>query len=480
MRKNWKKGAEAMNIKLVSLPLLALIISGCSLSPKLDIKSVESADIQISGFNVTNANSTINQEWWKEYNDEALNSLVDEALNNNKDFEIALLNISLSRASLALKEADLYPSLSAKGGGARTETSEEAYTSGGRRSLFNDFSLSAILNYEVDLWGRVRLSNEAAKAALLSSEASADAIRLSLASSVVDSYFVLVSLKEQLAVTEDTIKTREQTLELTKIRFEEGADRESTMVQQQSLLTSAKITKNNIEQQIAVASSALGILLGRDVKDLLAERTILLAVLPNDIDVPTDIPSSILENRPDVEASLQQLISSNELIGVARAAYFPSLSLSGLFGLDSADAENLIKSSASTWNIGVNLAAPLIDFGRTGANVDIAAIQKDINALNYEKTVLNAFREVYNALASRSLLELNHKNALDYEADIARTLELVRYEYEAGNVNFLSVLDAERSLLSAKLARIQTHQALLSSGVSLFKALGGGWTKGND
>jgi multidrug efflux system outer membrane protein len=467
-----------MDAKFVCLALCALALGGCSLAPKLDVKSVESADIQALGFNVTEKNSTINQEWWREYNDETLNSLIDEALKNNKDIEIALLNISLSRASLAVKEADLYPSLSGKGGAARTQTSSETYTSGGRSALFNDFSLSAILNYEVDLWGRVGSSNRAAKAALLSSEASADAVKLSLTSSVADSYFALVSLKEQLAITEDAIATREKTLELTKIRFEEGADRESTMVQQQSLLTSAKITKNNIEQQIAVASSALGILLGRDVKDLLADKSVELAALPSDIVVPGDIPSSILENRPDVEASFQQLISSNELIGAARSAYFPSLSLSGLFGFGSADVGDLLTSNAGTWNMGANLVAPLIDFGRTSANVDAAEIQKDINAVNYEKTVLNAFREVYNALSSRALLELNYKNALDYETAIARTLELVRYEYEAGNVDFLSVLDAERSLLSAKLARVQTHQSLLSSGVSLFKALGGGWKKG--
>jgi multidrug efflux system outer membrane protein len=466
-----------MDAKFICFALCALVLGGCSLAPKLDVKSVESTDIQALGFNVTEKNSTINQEWWREYNDETLNSLVNEALKNNKDIEIALLNVSLSRASLAVKKADLYPSLSGQGGATRTQTSSETYTAGGISLVFNDFSLSAILNYEVDLWGRVGSSNRAAKAALLSSEASADAVKLSLTSSVADSYFALVSLKEQLAITEDAIATREKTLELTKIRFEEGADRESTMVQQQSLLTSAEITKNNIEQQIASASSALGILLGRDVKDLLADKSIELTALPSDIVVPSDIPSSILENRPDVEASFQQLISSNELIGAARAAYFPSLSLSGLFGFDSRDTNNLFKDTAGTWNIGANLAAPLIDFGRTSANVDIAEIQKDINAVNYEKTVLNAFREVYNALSSRALLELNYKNTLDYEAAIARTLELVWYEYEAGNVDFLSVLDTERSLLSAKLARVQTHQSLLSSGVSLFKALGGGWKK---
>jgi multidrug efflux system outer membrane protein len=215
------------------------------------------------------------------------------------------------------------------------------------------------------------------------------------------------------------------------------------------------------------------------VGDLLVDRNVTVAKLPNDIVVPSDIPSNILENRPDVEASFQQLVSSNELIGVARAAYFPSLSLAGRFGLDSSDADRLLRSSAKTWNIGASLAAPLIDFGRTSNNVRMSKISKDIAAVNYEKTVLNAFSEVYNAMASRILLEENLKNAQAFEKAIARTSELVKYQYDAGYADYMSVLDAERSLLSAKLSTIQTHQALLSSGVALFKALGGGWKKEN-
>ncbi|MDR1460454.1 MAG: efflux transporter outer membrane subunit [Campylobacteraceae bacterium] len=467
-----------MNRKICLAITCALMFAGCSLSPKLTTSHVENANISALGLNVDNSNMTIiSDKWWEEYGDETLNSLVEEALKNNKDLEIALLNISLARSSLAIKEADRYPTLGVQGGASRTQTSEEAFSSQGRRTTFNDFSLSAILSYEVDLWGKVSSSNAAAKADLLSSKASADGVRLSLASGVADSYFVLLSLKEQLSLIKQTIKTREETFELTKTRFEAGVERESTLAQQESLLSSAKITKNNIEQQIATTGSALGILLGRDVEGLLANKNITAEVLPNDISIPNDIPSNILESRPDIEASFQQLVSSNELIGVARAAYFPSLSLSALFGLSSYDASNLFRSSARTWNTGATLAAPLIDFGRTSNSVEIAEISKDIAALSYEKTVLNAFSEVYNAMTSRMLLEENLKNAQDYENAIKRTLELVNYQYEAGFVDYLSVLDAQRSLLTAQLSTIQTHQALLSSGVALFKALGGGWNK---
>ncbi|MDR1285224.1 MAG: efflux transporter outer membrane subunit [Campylobacteraceae bacterium] len=465
-----------MNKKMCLMIACALIFTSCSLSPKLTTSHVESSDIASLGFNVNNT-TIISDKWWEEYNDETLNSLVEEALENNKDLEIALLNISLARASLAIKEADRYPTLSAKGGASRTQTSEETFSSQGRRATYNDFSLSAILSYEVDLWGKISSANSAAKAELLSSKASADGVRLSLASGVADSYFVLLSLKEQLSLVKQTIQTREETFELTKTRFEAGVERESTLAQQESLLSSAKITKNNIEQQIATTGSALGILLGRDVQGLLADKNITAEALPNDISIPSNIPSNIIENRPDIEASFQQLVSSNELIGVARAAYFPSLSLSALFGLGSYDVDNLLKSSARTWNAGATLAAPLIDFGRTSNNVEMARISKDIAAINYEKSVLNAFSEVYNAMTSRMFLEENLKNARDYEGAIKRTLELVNYQYEAGYVDYLSVLDAQRSLLNAQLSTIQTHQSLLSSGVALFKALGGGWNK---
>jgi multidrug efflux system outer membrane protein len=466
-----------MNKKTGLLIACALILTSCSLSPKLTTSHIEKSDIGALGFNVDENNTTISDKWWEGYGDETLNSLVEEALQNNKDLEIAILNISLARASLATKEADKYPTIGAQGGASRTQTSEEAFSSLGRKTTFNDFSLSAILSYEVDLWGKVSSSNAAAKANLLSSKAAADGVKLSLSSGVVDSYFILLSLKEQLALIRQTIKTREETFELTKTRFEAGVERESTLAQQESLLSSAKITKNNIEQQVATTSSALGILLGRDVKGLLADKNIATEKLPNDISIPNNIPSNILENRPDIEASFQQLVSSNELIGVARAAYFPSLSLSALFGLDSYKADNLFKSSAGTWNAGATLAAPLIDFGRTSSNVEVAKISKDIAVLNYEKTVLNAFSEVYNAMTSRILLEENLENAQNYEKAIKRTLELVNYQYEAGYLDYLSVLDAQRSLLSAQLSTIQTHQALLSSGVVLFKSLGGGWNK---
>ncbi|MDR3177690.1 MAG: efflux transporter outer membrane subunit [Campylobacteraceae bacterium] len=468
-----------MNKKFYLMLICASIFTGCSLSPKLTTSNITTSDINALGINIDDNNTTISDKWWEEYGDTTLNSFVEEALENNKDLEIAILNISLARASLSLKKADRYPTLGVQGGASRTQTSEETLSSQGHRTTFNDFSLSAILNYEVDLWGRVSSASAAAKADLLASKATADGVRLSLTSGVVDSYFVLLSLKEQLSLVKQTIQTREETLKLTKIRFEEGVERESTLTQQESLLATAKIKQNNIEQQIATTSSALGILLGRDVKGLLADRNITIDKLPSDILIPTDIPSSILQNRPDVETSFQQLVSSNELIGVARAAYFPTLSLSALFGLSSSEADDLFTSRARTWNAGATLAAPLIDFGRRSNNVEIAKISKSIAAINYEKTVLNAFGEVYNAITSRTFLQENLKNSLDYEKAIKRTLELANYQYEVGYVDYLLVLDTQRSLLDAQLSRIQTHQALLSSGVALFKALGGGWNRNN-
>lgn len=461
-----------MSKKYIVLLILSIVfLGGCSLSPKIDDSNFTLPE------NMSSENNNISIKWWEEYNDQTLNALVEEGLQNNKDLQIAMLNIEYARVSLSINQADWYPTINGQAGANRVKTSKEAFNSGGVSRIYNDFSLSAILSYEVDLWGRIASTNKAARATLLSSKATADAIKLSLAANIVDSYFALISLKEQLEIANQAIKTREETVNLTKIKVEVGEERESVLAQQQSLLFSAKITKDSIEQNLALTSSALGILVGKEPASLLVDKNIQTSKLPNDVVVPENIPSSIIDQRPDIEASFQKLISSNELIGVSRAAYFPTLSISGLFGLNSDTTGDLLQSSAKTWNIGGTFVAPLIDFGKTRNNVKLAEISKNVAVVEYEKTVLTAFGEVYDALNSRNILKRNLHNALEYERYIQRTLDLATEQYNAGYIDYLTVLDNERSLLNAKISTIQTKQSLLSSGVSLFKALGGGWDK---
>ncbi|MFV0482147.1 MAG: efflux transporter outer membrane subunit [Campylobacteraceae bacterium] len=461
-----------MKIKYCLLIISALFLGGCSLSPKIQDFSYEASTDFTQSDNVT-----INDEWWKAYNDETLNIFVDEALKNNKDLQIAMLNIESARATLTLRDSDKYPSLSAQAGATRTQTSDEAYTSRGSKVTYNDFSLSAVLSYEVDLWGRISSLSKSARASLFATKASKDTVRLSLISSVVDAYFNIVSLNEQLNIVNETVASREESVNLTKVRYEAGAVDESILSGQQSLLSQAKITKDSIEQSLSLASTSLGILLGRSPSELMAAKDIKLSKLPNDIVVPDNIPSSIIENRPDIEASYQQLISSNELIGVNKAAYFPTLSLSALFGFQSDDISNLFNSGAKAWNLGGNLVAPLINFGKTRSNVELAEIAKNIAVIQYEQSVTTAFSEVYNALNSRNILSRSLQNSIEFEGHIQKTVDLTNKQYDAGYVDYLSVLDAKRTLLSAQLSTIQTKQQLLSSGVSLFKALGGGWDK---
>jgi len=461
-----------MSKNIIILPLMAIFLfSGCSLSPKL-----EDSNFTLPS-DMVEQNLTINPKWWEQYNDLTLNALIEEGLENNKDLQIAMLNIDYARVSLRLKQSDWLPTIGAQGGANRVRTSEEAFVSQGMSKIYNDFSLSAILNYEIDLWGKVASSNKAARANLLASKANADIVRLSLASAIADSYFALISFKEQLNIVEKTIKTREETVNLTQIRFDAGAERESILSQQKSLLSQAKITRDTIEQNLYLTSSALGILLGRQPASLLVDKEIMASKLPNDIVIPDFIPTSILTYRPDIEASYQRLISSNELIGVNRAAYFPSISISGLLGLQSASESSLLQSSAKTWSIGGSFFAPLIDFGRIRNNVKLSEIQKEISVIEYEKTVITAFGEVYNALNSRKIYTQTLQNTDDLVTSLQRTLDLVTEQYDAGYVDYLSVLDSERSLLDAQLVAVSTKRALLSSGISLFKALGGGWNK---
>ena len=461
-----------MNKNIIATSLMVFfLLSGCSLSPKL-----ESPKFTLPQ-DMANQNININPKWWEQYNDSTLNSIIEEGLENNKDLQIAMLNIDRAMVSLGLKQSDWLPTIGVQGGANKISTSEESFASQGVSRTYNDFSLGAILSYEIDLWGRVASSNKAARANLLASKATADTVRLSLTSAIADGYFALIAFKEQLNIVEQTIKTREETVNITQIRVDAGIERESILSQQKSLLAQAKITRDTIEQNLHLTSSALGILLGRQPSSLLVK--VMASKLPNDIVIPDFIPTSILSYRPDIEASYQKLVSSNELIGVSRAAYFPSISINGLLGLQSADAGNLLLSSAKTWNIGGSFFAPLIDFGKTSSNVKLSKIQKDISTIEYEKTVITAFGEVYNALNSRKIYSQSLQNTNDLVTSLQRTLDLVTEQYGAGYVDYLTVLDSERSLFDAKLVAISTKRSLLSSGVSLFKALGGGWNKEN-
>ncbi|MBN2964258.1 efflux transporter outer membrane subunit [Sulfurospirillum sp. T05] len=418
---------------------------------------------------------SVSSQWWEAYGDVRLNGLVEEALLYNHDLQTAAANVALASAYLSGAQAQRYPSLSGTASAGRQQTSGET-ASGAPQARGNAYALSAVLGYELDLWGKLKMADRSATQSLLASKASQDAVRLGLVASVVDSYFAVVALNEQKEIAARTVALREEALDIMRKKLRYGVVSEYEVLANEALVTQAKSTLESIENALVRQKSALHVLLGTAPDKLFGEEVVLeRASLPDSITVPEGLPSSLLEQRPDIQAALYALRASNADIHVAKAAHFPSISLSGALGYESAALGNLVRSSANTWSLGGSLVAPLFDFGRVAAGVEQAKAAQELARLAYEQSVYRAFNEVHEALSARQSLAASREYLKTQETIQARLLELSTLRYEKGVSDYLSVLDATRSLLEAQLGVVQAQQAVLSGDISLIKALGGGW-----
>lgn len=461
------------NIYITTAIMLAL--SGCSLKPELVMPKTELP----SEYRADATKSVaINKNWWQSYGDATLSKLMDEAFAHNFDLQKAMVNISLARAQLSLSESERYPSLDAKGSFGRVRSSADTISSRSHTE-FNSFSLSAILSYELDLWGRVKDGEEAAKDTLLATEASRDAVKLALAAGVADSYFALISLHEQQRIIDETIASRKESVARMEQKYALGAINRAVLLQEKAELSGLMMNKDSLNEAITLQCSALAVLVGRTPEQIVAlSKEQMRSSLPNDIEVPSGLPSELLEKRPDIKEAELRLKAANAQVGVAKTAYFPTISLSGVLGFESKQLSNLLSSEANTWNIGGGLVAPILNHGRTKAGVQSAEALKEMAVINYAQSVQKAFAEVYDALNRRHILVQKLEHNKEHEKNFEEVLKLVQTQYEGGYNEYLNVLDAKRHLLTAQLATVQTKQALLSTNVSLYKALGGGWEKG--
>ena len=455
--------------------VLALILSGCSLSPELNVPTTQFP--QTYRADVKNETTYVDAAWWSNYHDAKLNALIEEAIQNNYDLQTAMANISLARAALSSSTSNRYPSLDVQGSGQRVRSSADTFTSKAHNT-YNDFSLSAVLSYELDLWGKYKEAEASSRASLIATYAAKDTVKISLAASVAESYFTLISLYEQLDITNETIQAREEGLKRNESKYSLGAISKGVLLSDRAELNSAQITKDALEQSILVQQSALAVLVGKSPEAIAAfSHDGLPRVLPNDVKVPANLPSELLTKRPDIMQAEENLKAANANIGVARAAYFPSISLSGALGFESTQLSNLMKSQSGMNSFGGSLVSPLFNMGKTSSNVESAKANKELAEIAYAKTVQQAFQEAYDALNKRHVLSQKLEHQLSYEKNIEQVYVLAKKQYESGYGDYLTLLDAKRNLLSAKLATSQTKQALLSSGVSLYKSLGGGWDK---
>ena len=455
------------------LSLTLLFLSGCMVGPDYEKPEVDTpAEWR---YQVTDAADTVNTAWWKQFNDPVLDELIDEALANNKDVRIAAARVEEFAARVDITRSGLFPQFGYSGAGERSKTSLDAVgtaSTAGLSRTNNLYSAGLGVGWELDLWGKVRRATEAARADLLAQEESRNAIILSLVTTVANSYIGLRALDMQLEISRRTLASRKDSLDLFELQFKGGVISALEVAQVRSQYEQAAVRVPVAEREIVVLENAISVLLGKNPGNIKRGKSIDDLVMPK---IPEGLPSELLERRPDIRLSEQNLVAANAQIGVAKAQYFPSISLTGLFGYASLAMSDLFTSPANLWNAGGAAVGPIFSGGQLSGQLRASeAVQKQV-LIGYLQTVQNAFREVDDALISyqKRQEELAAQGRqVDALKDYAR---LARLNYDEGQVSFIEVLDAERQLFDTELIETRSRNDAYASIVTMYKVIGGGW-----
>jgi multidrug efflux system outer membrane protein len=415
-------------------------------------------------------------EWQRYFSDPQLQRLIDLALKNNRDLRVAVLNIEQARAQYQVRRADELPTVN----GGITGSRSPRVGSGSGSSINSTYTAGlSVTAYEFDFFGRVRSLSQAQLAQFAGTEEARKTVQISLVASVANAWLGLLADDELLELTRRTLASREESMKLTRLKFDHGASSELDLRQAESLLEGARVALAQQTRQRAQDENALALLLGQPVPpDAVSAATpvgasaLAQTVLP---DVPAGLPSELLSRRPDIRQAEQQLIAANANIGAARAAFFPRITLSTSVGIASTQLSDLFKGGSLAWSFAPQLVLPIFDAGRNQANLDAAQVNRDIATAQYEKAVQSAFREVADALAGRATLgEQLRAQQAQAAAEQVRT-KLADLRYRNGASSYLDVLDAQRSLFTAQQAVVQAQAAERQNRVTLYKVLGGGW-----
>lgn len=451
---------------------VALALTGCAVGPDYQRPAQELP--QAWQGESADAQQQIARDWWRGFGDERLNTLVSEALEHNRDLVASAARVDEARAQAGIARAALLPQVSAEGSFQRNRVSQEMYPAPYVRDAR---TANGVLSWELDLWGKLRRADEAARADFAAARLTRDAAELSIAAQVAQTYFQLLAYDAQLDITRRTLSTRDESLKLNKRRFEGGMTSELDFRQAEAEAAAARAQVPVLEQSVRQTENALAVLVGRSPRAMVEgklERAELggLAVPPV---VSAGLPSSLLTRRPDVLAAEEQLHAANARIGVARAAYFPSIGLTSAIGSQSADLGNLFTGPARTWSFAANLAMPIFDWGKTGAGVDAANARQRQALAQYDKAIQTAFRETLDALSATTTSTQRESAQRTQLNALKNTLKLAKLRYDNGYSSYLEVLDAERGAFQAELQLVDARLNQLNASVSLVKALGGGW-----
>ncbi|MES2423207.1 MAG: efflux transporter outer membrane subunit [Pseudomonadota bacterium] len=459
------------------LPFALVGLAGCSLIPNYERPDTPLPQAWPGGAIATAAATSpaapaADVPWQNFFTDPRLQQLIGIALANNRDLRLAMLNVEQVRAQYQIRRADQFPTLNAAATGSRVPNGNSGTT-----SIYN-VGL-AVTAFELDFFGRIASLKEAALSQYLASEESRKTAQISLIATVATTWLNLLADEALLDVTRQTVATREESLRLTKLRFDNGASSELDFRQSESLSESAKVVLAQLQRQRALDENAMVLLLGQALPAGLDLREPVAglngAMAPGDL--PAGLPSDLLANRPDIRAAEQQLLAANANIGAARAAFFPRITLTTGIGTASNQLSGLFESGTFGWTFAPQLLLPIFDAGRNQASLDSATVGRDIAIAQYEKAIQTAFREVADALAGRAtLVEQLRAQQAQANAESVR-FRLADLRFQNGIASSLDLLDAQRSLFTAQQAVLQTRLLQLQNQVALYKTLGGGWTE---
>lgn len=445
-------------------PLSAMLLAGCATAPAV---SPGAAVVPAAQWRTqSEGTAPITADWWRSYGDPVLTALVDRALINNNDIALAAARVREAAAAERLARAQLFPTVNA---GAAVADSR-SLTAFGTASTARSIEPQVQVAWQADLFGRLADLHGAARDRYLASQAARDAARLSVAAATATSYITLRGLDARLQVATDTLTARTEALRLARSRAEAGYTSDLELTQAQAEYEATAQIVPQVQRAVATQENALSVLLGENPRAI--ERGVALsaiAVPP----VPAGLPSDLLRRRPDIAQAEYTLAATDRALSSARKAYLPNIQLTGTAGVLFATG---LPDPVDLFSVGGSILAPIFDGGRVKAGISTAAAQRDQAAFAYRGVALTAFQEVENALVTLDRLTAEQAHARAQRDALAQVLRHATNRYRAGYADYLTQLDAQRGLLAAELALIQNESDRLTASVTLYRAMGGGWT----
>ena len=454
-----------MRTKVIATVLTAGLVSGCAVGPNYARPVVATPAAFRADTAPADLASLADVKWFDLFKDERLQEMIRTALVQNFDLRTAVVRVELARANLGLTRADQFPTVEASAGITAQRSASQSRTFG---TVAGD-----LLSFEIDVWGRLRRATEAARADLLASDNFRKAVITTLVSDVASAYFNLLELDMELAIARRTLQLREDSLTIIRNRERGGLGTLLEVRQGEQLVYAAAQVIPDVEQLIEQTENQISLLLGGSPTTMARGLSLIDQEQPPA--VPAGVPSALLDRRPDILAAEQNLVAANAMIGVAKAAYFPRISLTGFLGVQSDALSSLFSGPARIWQFAPQVTQPIFNAGRLRSNVRLATAQQELALIEYQRVIQTAFREVSDSLIQyRKVREIRAQQEL-LVGSLQERSRLSYVRYRGGIDTFLNALDADRDLFDAELRLAQTRRNELLALVQLYRALGGGW-----